>query len=54
MRCQIDLAEASLADQLSERVVPDCLEVLGCEFTVAPVSVCGARMSGAQSGVLLE
>jgi hypothetical protein len=53
VRGQVNLAEAALPDQLSQRVVADALEVGGGEFTAPSVSLC-MRSSRAIRRCLLE
>jgi hypothetical protein len=55
VRCQVDLAEASLAYEFAQCVVAHGLEVGRGEFTVAPsVSARDGSRTQAQRGVLLE
>lgn len=52
VRGQVDLAEAALPDQLSQRVVADALEVGGGEFTARSVSMAHAPQEQAVREVL--
>jgi hypothetical protein len=53
VRGEVDLAEAALADELAQRVVPHRLEVGRGEFTVAPSASgpAGASRAGAAAGL---